>query len=249
LFRNYRYVNEEFLNSVLEQIPTKQPSFTNRKTLISFALNPKVDISEERSTRSFNRHEKIELFLEYLQKNNLLEYERPKFLIDGYINRESPFVLETLIATKIVFPSESIDSLKGYKDLILWVSDPNPADLDTNSIINNGTFLYIPEQWLDNEQYTGVHSGCSALQAIVNYLENRPLTSRIFHGKEYFGRNNNAHPVDKLESIGALKLSKKKITVLYSKRYITDEQCFIFNNNNTRVHDLLGYPIFIYEEY
>lgn len=233
---------------VIEQIPKKQPKNYKRTILTSIGLNPKVEVSEESSNRDFNNHEKIELFINHLKDNDLLEYKRPVDILDVYVNSKKRYVIETMVATKIIFPSESLTQLRGTQEFVLWISNPDSTAITASNFINNVTFLYIPEIWFDDERYTSVHSGCSALQAVVNYLENKYITSQEFHGDEQLGRNSNQHPIEKIVKIGAVKLSTKKITCLYKKRYITDEQCYLFNGKDARVHDLLGYPIFISED-
>lgn len=232
---------------LIEQIPKNRPKEYVRKTLINIGFNPRVELSEENIVRDLNNHEKIEHLINYLKKSNSLEYERPREMLDAYTNSDKKYVLEEMLATKIVFPEESLRELKGVKEFVLWISDPVSQNISDSNFVKQNTFLYIPEQWLDEEEYSAVHSGCSALQTVVNFLEGRYLTSQHTHGNEVLGRSSYDHPIEKLLGIGAVKLNTKKITCLYKKRYITDEQCYLFNNEGTRVHDMLGYPIFIEE--
>lgn len=250
MLRDYIYINEKCINEIVEHIPMQKnpPKTYKRKLLVNLGFSPKVEISEESSNRDLNTHEKIELLTSFLTKNDLLGFERPINMNDTYINLEKKYVFESMYATKVTFPTISFAELPGTIGFSLWISNPSQFEHNgSNNKVNEGTFLYIPEIWFDDERYSSVFSGCSALQAVVNFLENRFITSQRFHGIEQLGRYSNDHPIDKLLKLGAQKKYTKKITCLYKKRYITDEQCFIFNGKNTRVHDLLGYPLFISE--
>ncbi|OJD42610.1 hypothetical protein BAU22_22395 [Bacillus sp. 4048] len=251
--RNDIFINETILNSFVDQIPRNlYPRDYKKRKTVSFSLaGIKADISEENVVRNMNNHEKIELLLKYLKSKDALQYSRPRDMYDSFNNNGKAFVLETMKATQIIFPPESLKDTPDLKYFALWISDPNTSDIQHGEIIHNytGTFLYITQMWLDNGWYSPIRSGCSALQAIVNYLEGRPILNTILHGgRERFGRSNFQHPIDKLISLGAKKGSTKEITCLYQKRYITNEQCYIFNSKETRVNDLLAYPIFISEE-
>ncbi|WP_425803999.1 hypothetical protein ACHOLT_19250 [Desulfitobacterium sp. Sab5] len=250
MLMNYLHINEKSLNMFVEQIPAKYyPKKYKRKKSISLAISgPKVEMSEEPVDTKLTNNEKIQLLIQFLKKNEMLDYERPKEMYD-FANQRKGFVLESMTATKVIFPKESLTSLQGIDEFALWISDPNPDDISNDPLVYNGTFLYITQMWLDDGWYTPIHSGCSALQAIVNYLEGRPILNTILpEGCERYGRSTYEHPINKLTRIGAIKSSTKKITSLYQKRYITNEQCYIFANNETRVNDLLGYPIYISEE-
>jgi hypothetical protein len=253
VMRNDIFINEIVLNNFVDQIPRKlYPKDYKKRKTVSFSLTGvKASISEEDVLRNMNNHDKIDLLLKYLKREDVLEYGRPKDMEDGFFNNRKAFVLETMKATQIIFPPESLKDTPDLKYFALWISDPNPNDIQHGEIIHNytGTFLYITQMWLDNGWYSPIRSGCSALQAIVNHLEGRPILNTILpYGIEKFGRSNFQHPIDKLISLGAKKGSTKEITCLYQKRYITNEQCYIFNNKETRVNDLLAYPIFISEK-
>lgn len=198
-----------------------------------------------------NKSQKIDLLVKYLKENKKLDLSRPRDMQDGFNPNRRDFVLETTKATQLFFPKEALIDLPNLDYFTLWISNPDTDDVQQDNLIYNytGTFLYITQMWLDNGRYSHMYSGCSALQSIVNFLEGRPILNTILHaGQEKFGRNDMRHPIDKLVSLGAKVNATKKITCLYRKRYITNEQCFIFNNKEARVNDLLAYPIFIAEE-
>ena len=102
--------------------------------------------------------------------------------------------------------------------------------------------MYLTELWLDDST-SFFWSGCSALQAIVNAVQGKALGTR--DALEPFGREDSKHPVRKLMGIGATLGDERRITSLYIKRAITNEQCYKLNGEVRRVNDLLAYPIFI----
>jgi hypothetical protein len=245
---NYQYIDEKRLNMYFDQIPIKLPKERKRKTSIGLSLaGPKVDLTEESSNKSFNSYEKIDILTAYLEKNKLLDFQRPKVTYGN--DEEVPFVLESFTARKVIFNKELLTNIPQLQHLILWISDPEDSDLSDEPWTYNGTFLYLTELWLDDGRYHTVWSGCSALQAIVNKIEGRSLLDTITNSVEPLGRRNFTHPVTKLSKLGAIALEKRKITSLYQKRYITDEQCFTKNKEKYRVNDLLGYPIYIASEF
>jgi len=206
-----------------------------------------VELSEEDTWRELSAHEKIESLIEFLKKENALDTSRPlraqgeeKF---GVPSGRS-FVLETMAASKVIIPEPHLSSFPGIKHLSVWVSDPDPTlfSREDNPWENKGTFVFLTEVWLDDKSGY-IYSGCSALQAIANAVEGKPLNSPV--RGEPLGRGSFAHPVKKLQSIGAQVGDLRKIRSLYVKRCLTNEQCYIWKGQRRRVNDLLGYPIFI----
>jgi hypothetical protein len=88
-------------------------------------------------------------------------------------------------------------------------------------------------------------SGCSALRFIVNAVSGKREDLRDNLGPESIGRDDPRHPVEKLSEIGGVKGEPRKIECLYTIRYMTDEQSFTHKGVVHRVHDILGYPLFV----
>jgi len=138
----------------------------------------------------------------------------------------------------------------------LWVSDPDFSLNSHERIYFAGSFLYLVEAHWDDLPFKTTHTGCSALQAVVNgidglHLTESPVPARyrepLLTGNrnEPFGRGSTNHPIEKLNQINALVSDTKRITTLYRLRYMTDEQCFHASDDRDRFHDILGYPLFI----
>ena len=261
MLRNYIYIDNPRLDMFVEQIAASRPKDKKVKKTVGLSLTgPKVEASEESTERSLTTHEKIELLTKYLRENLLLDTSRPK----GGENRgELRFILETMDARKIIVPEAHLKSLPGVKHFAVWISDPDPQDynpvirnnVDVNSRFREpsdyhvrGTFVYLTEAWLDNDAYGRVYSGCSALQAIANALDGRPLIGYGGAGGELLGCGSFDHPIVKLEGLGAVRGDVRRITSLYYKRYMINEQCYVVDGQERCVNDLLGYPIFIAEE-
>ena len=54
--------------------------------------------------------------------------------------------------------------------------------------------------------------------------------------------------IEKLEILGAKIIDTREITSLYFVRYGSNEQCYMYNEKEIRVSDLVGYPVFISEK-
>lgn len=172
----------------------------------------------------------------------------PQYTVTGEKSHDVPtFILEQTTARKIILPSDYLEKMVGLRDLAVWIADPQPV---ASSEMKHdwdfcGTFLYLVEVYFDDEGFNTVYSGCSALQMIYNAATGEPLLKRCFD--EPLGRNSSEHPVGKLEALGAMVGDDRKIECLYRTRYMTDEQCYLFDGEERRVNDLLGYPIYIAE--
>jgi hypothetical protein len=248
MLRNYIYIDEQRLDSFAQQIRTQKRERVKLGKKLNLSITGLgVELSEEDTWRELSAHEKIESLIEFLERENVLDTSRPlraegeEFL--GVPSGRS-FVLETMAARKVIIPEPHLSSFPGIKHLAVWVSDPDPTlfSREDDPWKNKGTFVFLTEAYLDDKRGY-IYSGCSALQAIVNAVEGKPMNSPV--RGEPLGRGSCAHPIEKLQSIGALVGDLRNIRSLYVKRCLTNEQCYTLNGEPRRVNDLLGYPIFI----
>jgi len=244
--RDYLFIDEKRLDVFLQQSPNPPKKKLRRKKTFSLSITgPKVEFTEESNDSPPTLHEKIETLIEQLREQDLLTTQRPIHLHNPE-EEARPFVLEETSACKLAFPKSALDHLPGVQELTLWVSDPNPEDLDPMDYRITGTFLYLTEICFDKDHHGRFWSGCSALQVIGNFLTGKQLLQRTFSDNEPLGFGSYLHPVRKLINFGAETTGEvRKILTLYSKRYLSNEQCFEFSGTNYRANDLLGYPIFI----
>ncbi|HYO58098.1 hypothetical protein [Archangium sp.] len=244
--RDYLFVDGNRLDLFLQQNQNPPKKKLRRKKTISLSITgPKVEVAEESSDSPLTLHERIEALIAQLREQDLLTIRRPTRL-DDPVEEARPFVLEEMLACKLVFPKSALDHIPGVQELVLWVSDPNPEDLKIPDYKTTGTFLYLTEVCFDKDHGGRFWSGCSALQVIGNALTGKQLFQRSFLENDPLGFGSYLHPVRKLIGIGATTTGEvRKIIALYQKRYFSDEQCFEFSGTNYRTNDLLGHPVFI----
>ncbi len=245
-FRDLVYVNESKLKIISEQV------FWTKSGLQDWSLNVPLLFGELRlsgrnsSTKEMTISERIDKIIKLLEKREMLSRERPETIRDSYELNAPLFTLEECRATKVILPIPKSSSLSQLGDLVVWISDPPtiPNLSMDNSWTKPVTFLYLVESNWDDGKFTSPWSGCSALQAVVNILSGEPLFS-VCRGGEPFGRDDFVHPINKLRRIGAYATDERKIVTLYKRRLISDEQCALIGDHAFRLHDLLGYPLFI----
>lgn len=245
MLRDYLYIDEGKLDLLAQQIRTTKKQTAKRGKKISLSITGLgVELSEEDTWRELSTHEKIDALLAHLTISDLLDTTRPQELDpreDTGIPCGRPFVLETALARRVIISNARLTAAPGIKHLAVWVSDPDPSVYTQEDYVWRGTFLYLTELWVDDTP--PFWSGCSALQAIVNATKGESLNTR--NAAEPFGRRKCDHPISKLLSIGAVAGDLRRITSLYAKRSMTNEQCYTWEGEKRRVNDLLGYPIFI----
>jgi hypothetical protein len=209
---------------------------------------PEAEVGGETERDVISIEEGIPIIERELHRRKLLTNERPTSVLGPDDDEGAPFVIETMVAQKIIFNRWYVEPLGSLKEFALWVADPVegtlPTEQEQSGGIIKGTFLYLTEAQWDDGVYRTTYSGCSALMAIWNYSHNDPLIIR-YEGSEAFGRASYEHPIDKLKTFGAVTSERRKITSLYKKRYLSSEQCTLIGGREYRVNDLLAYPLFI----
>jgi hypothetical protein len=245
---DYKYIDHLRLDKFVEQIP--QSHTKSNKFNWKFALSltgPSIEVGRGATTHTLSTHEKVKRLVDYLLKTGSLSYNRPLELPGGFPPSsltEHPFILETMAARKVILPSKYTESVNGLKGFAVWISDPAEKDLSASDFAFRGTFVYLTQMHWDNDGLAYLHTGCSALQAVINTANGEELKKPSY--EEPLGRGSADHPLVKLERLGAVITDTRIITSLYTVRYMTDEQCYTINGRVFRVNDLLGYPIYIY---
>ncbi|WEK37182.1 MAG: hypothetical protein P0Y53_06690 [Candidatus Pseudobacter hemicellulosilyticus] len=246
MLRNPPYLNKNEIDFYFDQINRNSEKITKSKKTIEFSLSgPKYSQTFEADKKNSSTLKKLDILKEYLTQNNQIESGR---LISWPWERTVQFFHEKVTATKLFFPKSNLAEIHGLHHLVVWVSEPEYSVLSERSEKwdVSGSFLYLIETLYDTGIYKGGFlSGCSALQALANIVTNStPIIKSM--SPEFFGRHNNQHPIEKLESIGAVNIGERDIETIYRLRYMTDEQCFTHNDGILyRCHDILGYPLFI----
>jgi hypothetical protein len=240
---DYLFLDRQRIDSYVEQLGGLAASRRKSSNKFSFSIKgPSVETSEEDLIGAASYEEKTEFLLRRLQKKGLLQERRPYELLSGRTDIPS-FILEETSAVPVTIPKSQLPPELDVAALKIWIADPNPDDLDGPEWFFRGSFLYLTELIFDNAAYHSLYSGCSALQFIANATTGVPLLTPS--QPEKLGRDNADHPIDKLRPIGAVKGDTRRIQVLYRIRYMTNEQVYTREGKVHRVHDILGYPLFI----
>jgi hypothetical protein len=232
------------IDSYIDQYGGVPPKRKKIKKLSWSLTGPTGEYALEDLPESRSLHEKIEFLTDRMQRDKIVSTERPIENTPRGVP-DVPFVLEKMKATSMVIPRKNIPSELGISYFKIWISDPNPEHFTGEEWSFLGSFLYLTEMRFDNSGPHHFYSGCSALRIIANVASGIDLLDRS--GVEKFGRWEPTHPIDKLSKIGGVKGDSKSILSLYQIRYMTDEQSYSTNGEERRVHDILGYPLFIAE--
>ena len=249
--REYIFIDEARVQMYYEQLSIEvAPEDIEHSVKKSVDLKgPAVEHQVTRRPRTATVHEKIEAIYTHLKGSKEVAHSRPTSMPSGLTPPGPPFVLETASARKLIIPGRHLHNVPGLRHFAVWVADPDPSDLSEEEWNFSGTFLLLAETFWDGGSFQTVYSGCSALQAIANVVEGRALLPDwppTYHNREPLGRGSSEHPVQKLSRLlGAVELPHRRITTLYRKRYMTNEQVYEFGGKAYRVNDLLAYPLYI----
>lgn len=235
------YLNEQEIELYYKLYDIKKHIKTTSKLTIEASLlgGPKVSQQFEKKNEDYDIVDKLFAIWDYLKTNDLINYSRPN-TIEEFECEKTDFVFERVIAHKLLFPKSKLSELSGLDHLVVWISDPDFNIITDEQYPIIGTFLYLIESLYDKGRFRTTISGCSALQALSNIIN-----GRSFYTQDINEQMTRKHPYEKLQDIGAIYLHKQEIQTIYRKRYMTNEQCFTYNNRDYRCNDLLGYPLFV----
>jgi hypothetical protein len=237
------YLNNEEIDFFYDQLYTDGEYINKSKRTIELSLKgPRYSQTFEKDKEILSSLKKLDKILDILFDKENISTSRPNS-VNEYETLQ--FGYEKTFATKLFFPKSKLSEIHGLNHLVVWVSDPNYDMLSKESWRFEGTFLYLIETTYDTGSYRTTLSGCSSLQVIANLVSGKNLFEPNWQENEPMGRGSYKHPIEKLKSIGALEIGKREIETIYRKRYLTNEQCFVYNNEKYRCNDLLAYPLFI----
>jgi hypothetical protein len=186
----------------------------------------------------------LDAVLDGLRDSEQLFALRPQ-TVGEYRSSDANYVFEATNATRIYLPVDDDLVDEGYpEEFTVWISNPparpcEPAD-EWDFF---GAYLFLLEDG-DPKQNVPTHklfgSGASALAHLVNEAKKTDCELRA-----KLGREGVAHPIKKLEALGAYVSLEREIQTLYQIRYMSDEQGG-FKVSEGRVNDILAYPLAIY---
>jgi hypothetical protein len=240
--RDFRFINEKRIGSYVDQLGGTQSIQYRHSQKLSLSIRgPALEKSHEEILSEPTYSEKVNFLIVHLKRLNMLALRRPAEHRSGRVLPR--FILEETTAIPIMIPGARLPDELHLAGFRVWISDPNPQYFNNDKWNFRGSFLYLTELLFDDKSYEPMWSGCSALRFIANAASGKCLLDNS--GKEVFGRWDPRHPVEKLFDIGGVKGDPRKIESLYTIRYMTDEQSYIYSGAAHRVHDILGYPLFV----
>jgi hypothetical protein len=242
--REFHYLREPIVDSLLEQLGIEGVVRSKKSSKFGLSLaGPSIEIAAEQDRRALTLSEKLSVLANKLQAERMITFSRPSTGSGSEGSPNNILVWERCRAKKLILPCASKLQNAGLRSIAVWISDPNPMDLFGPDWIYRGSFLFLTELHFDTS-FTGiVYSGCSALNFIANAAANLPFLT--CDGSESLGRGSAEHPIEKLKNLGAVVGDEREIETFYKIRYMTNEQRYTYNGQDHRVHDILGYPIFI----
>lgn len=246
--KDFVFVDQSLLDKYVDQIRDAFVEVDKKSWRMTASITgPAIEASRTKERIPLKTHEKIDLVETFLQTREDLYSARPTTISNGDAARPR-FVLETTDATKVLLPLASAGPVNGLSSVSLWISDPDPAGYVHEPYDWRGTFLYLSEIHWDTAGCSYFLSGVSALQAVVNLTRGLDFFHLITDEFEPFGRGSDLHPIDKLKQIGGVVMDRRRIKSLYRIRYFTNEQTYRHEDQQRRVNDLLGYPLYISSE-
>jgi hypothetical protein len=196
----------------------------------------------------------LEKIAEGLREHGQLKIYRPERLCE--LPDQPTYVHEKEVeGTPVYLPlAEGANAAPGLRGITVWVFEP----LGPVGFINAesdgsfawdwiGTYLFLIEEHIADRETTSCWSGVSALRLLV---ESAGYDARLYphqapHAYDKFGRDNSAHPIDKLRSIGGIPLRPRRIETVYRIAAMTDEQASTIEGKEVRLNDILAYPLYI----
>lgn len=165
-------------------------------------------------------------------------------------NRIAYIVLERTKARKVVIKPDYFSILSKAGQIAVWVSDPDPEDLQSvfqpnSQIYKKGRFLYLVENYWGQDSWAVFNiSGLSALRLLLMKMFDREQVIREIGTISKYGK---IHPVTVLERFGGVAMPEQEIITMYTRQYTSDDQFFDNEYGSHRCYDTLAIPIFIAE--
>jgi len=236
----YLSIDHTRLDNYLSQLKNDRSFF--KKWGISFGSNLgplRIQTTDPEKIRDINVHQKIIELTQLLKNSDSLLFERPYYRKYYHAPEENAFVLEKRIKARRLLLQKTGAVIKGLLSIVIWVSMPRnikPGKRDDIYNETEGSVLYLIESFWEDDRYSSMITGCSALQWVIkNAIGDDP--SRF--DKEF------GTPLDAFKSLGAIDQGDRTISTLYRIRYLTDESSFKHHGKQFRCLDVVGYPVYI----
>lgn len=243
----YLYMDEQKINVYIDQI-----NRNNNILLVSWDENGVVfsqGVNYNEKTQPFVSEmrlaEKVEFFLEYLKRNDLLQ---KTFCTPKETYKESIFRYVEGEAIQILLPKKNKSNLEIPEFKIWYISKKN-IDFEysisghyDNTIFNVDLFL-INGQSSQLENHAEFLSYFTSMSLFLEFYEPElaELNLELSKLQKNSDSNDNKIFVKKLQEAGAIFINKQTISVIYK-----DRKCTIGEQDNQKTITIFGYPLIIY---
>lgn len=253
---SYRVINRRLVESLARSLDLPiNESFTNARELgVSQIVGAKWTRSRGGQPLGSDDPRLIPQIAEALRNSGQLRIERPDTAEEFWQgDHEGWYVYESLVATPVILPLKNKfpEGVTSPDAVTVWVSDPRPPTIPRQEWDFSTSFLFLVEELGEFKWPMGwFMSGISSLRIVAEFLtEPRDLSyEALFEVRgagDRFGRWQTDHPVMRLQEIGGVVGSSRRIESVYKVAYMTDEQSYSVNDETYRVSDILAYPLYI----
>ncbi|KAB2351062.1 hypothetical protein [Actinomadura rudentiformis] len=253
----YRVISAKMVDQLARQLDLAVDIETTVETELNGGITG-IGSGRRKSTKRVNPSSLtdprlVEQVVDGLRDNGQLKIYRPERLQD-LKSRQSTFVHEIgIVGTPVFLPlKDGADAASGMDSLTVWVFEPvGPAGFIDSEPDGSwawdwqGSYLFLIEEHITHPEGLYYLSGVSALRCLVEMAGYNTRLSCGRFGEDEFGRDNPAHPIDKLLSIGGVRGRPRPIEAVYRIAAMTDEQATIINGKKVRLNDILAYPLYI----
>jgi hypothetical protein len=245
----YLYIDRARLTSYAEQIGATMSRVKQPQWKVALGLaGPSAEYQQAATARAANDYELIQSVTRHLQKTGQLRTTRPVSSNDSE-EESAAFVLESMMARKVIFQCDADSSPRGLRELVVWVSNPigRPSQRYADQVDDHeatGMFVYLLEGYWDEGATQRAYSMLTALTMLLRTL--RAAGAKREPGIDFeTSRDDYANPVDILVRNGGVKGDARTITALYRIRAVSENKIVNIGGRTLRVHDLFGYPLYI----
>lgn len=252
----YRVINRRLVESLARSLdlPVGESLVSEAELGASRVISGKVKNTRSSPPLTSADPRLIPPIVTALRESGQLRIYRPESTEDFWRrDHDNWYVWERTVATPVTLSLKGKfpDEVEGPAALNVWISDPpTRVEIKDEWDFRDSFLLLVEELGEFTWPMPWFISGVSALRLVAEVLEDpRPLTMEwlmaIAQSEDRFGRWRADHPVEKLRQIGGIVGRPRLIETVYKVVYMTDEQAYETDGGQTRVSDLLAYPLYI----
>jgi len=255
--KTYRVINEDLVRQLALQLGLAIEAETTTESefkggIANFGAARRR--SQKINARKLNDPRLLEEIVEGLRKHGQLKTARPERMRD--LPERATFVREVGVeGTPVYLPvKEQAEVPPGIAGLTVWVFEPLGSHI---GFIDSepdgswawdwlGTYLFLVEEHLGDSESIRCWSGISALRLLVDGIAGHdPKFPKLPAIGDRYGRDDPAHPIDKLRRVGGVPLRQRRVEIVYRIAEMTNEQATTIDGKEVRLNDILAYPLYI----